>query len=179
MRVLRGAASLLVVTAAGCALYLFCVLPYRCNVLKKAQLGATQFAFDHAQAPSGRLAARRAIDAFAPCLNALCRDVSLDMLAAANARVLGRADEAADLYLDALRRDVRPEIYLNLAEVELQLGNRKAAREHALRAALFNVAMLANIDDGLLRDETATAVIALHPEKTAEIRVFQTYIRQP
>lgn len=179
MRVLRGAAALLVIAAAGGALYVFCVLPYRCNVVKKARLSSTKFAFEQAQTPSGRLVARRNIDAFAPCMNALCRDVSLDMLAAANDRVLGRPDEAIGLYFDALRRDVRPEIYVSLAESELALGNRKAAGEHALRATLFNVAMLADIDDGLLRDETASALIALHPEKTNEIHFFQTYIRQP
>lgn len=176
MSVLRGAAALLVALVAGGALYFFCVLPYRCNVVKKAQLGATNFAFEHARTPTGRLAARRNVDAFAPCLNALCRDVSLDILVAANDRVLGRSDEAIRLYLDALRLDVRPEIYVNLAETELTLGNRKAAREHALRATLFNVGMLANIDDGLLRDDTAKALIALHPEKRNEIQFYQNYV---
>ena len=176
MNVLRGAAALLVAIAAGCALYFFCVLPYRCNVIKKAQLRATQFAFAQARTPAGRLVARRNAAAFAPCMNELCRDVSVDLLAAANARVLGRPDDAVQLYLDALRRDVRPEIYVSLAETELTLGKRQAARAHALRATLFNVAMLADIDDGLLRDETTRALIALHPEKKNEIEFFQNYV---
>ena len=173
MKILRFAAALLIIAAAGCALYFSCLLPYRCNVVKKARLRATMFAVEQSATPEGRLAARQNIAAFVPCMNDLCSDVSLDMLGAVNYRVIGRPEEAMRLYLDALRRDQRPEIYLNLAATELMLGNRAAARDHALRATLFNVSMIANIDDGLLREETARALIALLPERTGAIRYFQ------
>jgi tetratricopeptide (TPR) repeat protein len=172
---LRAAAALLVAAAAGLALYFFCVLPYRCNVVKKARLGVTNFAFANGATAAGRMAARRNLDAFGPCLNDLCRDVSVDMLAAANYRVVNRPDEAIRLYRDALRRDTRPEIYVNLAAAELMLGDRRAARDHALRATLFNTGMIAEVDDGLLRAETAAALIRLHPEKADLIRYFQNF----
>jgi len=172
---LRAAAALLVAGAAGLALYFFCVLPYRCNVVKKARLGPTRFAYENAATVAGRVAARRNLDAFAPCLNELCRDVSLDLLAGANYRIVNRPDEAMRLYLDALQRDTRPEIYLNLAATELMLGDRGAARDHALRATLFNTGMIADIDDGSLRAETAEALIRLHPERADLIRYFQNF----
>ena len=108
-------------------------------------------------------------------MNTLCRDVSLDILAAANYRAVNRPAEAMGLYLDALRRDQRPELYVSLAETELMLGDRNAAREHALRGTLFNVAMISELDDGLLREETARALIKLHPEKADVIRYFQNF----
>jgi len=173
--VLRAAAALLVAAAAALALYFFCVLPYRCNVVKKARLGSTNFALENSATAAGRVAARRNLEAFAPCLNELCRDVSVDMLAAANYRIVNRPAEAIPLYYDALRRDTRPEIYLNLAAAELMLGDRRDARDHALRATLFNTGMIANIDDGLLRAETARELIRLHPEKADLIRYFQNF----
>ena len=175
MSALRAAAALVVVVVAGAALYFLCVVPWHCNVVKKARGGATDFAFEQAATPAGRMAARRNLAEFLPCLNALCRDVSLDMLAAANYRVVNRPEEAMALYRDALRRDQRPELYLNLAATELMLGDRNAAREHALRGTLFNVSMIAGIDDGLLREETARALIKLHPEKADVIRYYQNF----
>jgi tetratricopeptide (TPR) repeat protein len=175
MTTVRRVVAVAVVIAACWAFYLFCVLPYRCNVVKKAQLRSTAFAFDQATTLESRIAARQNVDAFLPCMTAICRDTSLDMLAAANYRILGQPETAIDLYHDALRRDQRPEIYLNLAMTELAIGQRNAARDHMLRAALFNVGILASVEDGLLRDETAKKLIELHPEKAEFIRYFQNF----
>lgn len=173
MSAARGLVVAAVAMAAGFALYFFCVLPWRCNVVKKARLHATEFAFDHAENPSARMTARRNVDAFIPCLTPLCSDVSLDIQAAANYRVLGEPETAIRLYRDALRRDQRPELYVNLATLELAAGDGAAARLHALRASQFNIGALASIDNGLLRDETARKLIELYPDKADYIRYFQ------
>lgn len=175
MSLVRAAVGIAVAIAAACALYFFCVLPYRCNVVKKARLRSTEYAFDQGGTTAGRIAARRNLDALLPCMTSICNDVSLDMLAAANYRILGQPEAAIQLYRDALRRDRRPEIYVNLAMTELAVGDRNAARDHALRAVLFNTGMLASLDDGLLRAETAKKLIELYPAKAEYIRYFQNF----
>jgi len=170
MSLVRRIVAVVVVALGACAFYLFCVLPYRCNVVKKTQLLSTQYAFDRAGTTVGTIRARQNVDALLRCADVICGDVSLDMLLAANYRVLRQYDQAIAHYRDALGRDPRPEIYVNLAEVEIAIGDRNAARADLVRAALFNAWMISRIDDGLLRQEVVREVIALHPEHAAYIR---------
>ena len=170
MSIVRRVAALLVVAAGAYAFYEFCVLPWRCNAIRKSGAARTQYAFEHAATPEGRIRARNNVDLLLSCIRPSCRDVSLDMLIAANYRILGQEQEAISYYRDALRLDRRPEIYLNLAATEIAAGNRDAAREDLVRATLFNPWMITEIDDGLLRQEVVQRLIALRPENAAYIR---------
>jgi hypothetical protein len=114
--------------------------------------------------------ARRNLDVLEPCMRVTCRDVSLDMIAAANLRLLGRDSDAIAMYRHALSLDRRPEIYLNLASSELVLGNRSAARDDTMRATMFNPWLIAQIDDGLLRRDVVAKMIELRPENAEFIR---------
>jgi tetratricopeptide (TPR) repeat protein len=172
--VVRRLAAIAVVAAGAYALYIFCVLPYHCNRIKNAHILSTQYAYDHAGTPEGSLQARRNLAALQECSGPTCRDVSLDMIAAANYRVLGRYREAIRLYHDGLRLDRRPELYENLAAAEIGAGDRNAARNDLLRASLFSPWAIRAVEDGQLRDEVVQQLIALRPENADYIRYVNT-----
>ena len=96
--------------------------------------------------------ARRNLERMQGCAACMPDDISADMIVAANDVVLGLSTAAAALYRSALRFDRRPEIYVNLAGVELELGQRDQAREHLVLACLFNPWYISQIDDGMVRD---------------------------
>jgi tetratricopeptide (TPR) repeat protein len=165
----------LVVVAAGCyAFYIFCALPYRCNRIKKAYIRSTELAYNNMGTPEGSLQARQNLAALSACMGLPCRDVSLDMIAAANDRVLGRNDEAVNQYRHALRLDRRPELFANLAMAENAAGDRAAALKDALRAGLFSPWTVRSIEDGQLRQEVVRQLIALRPENADYIRYVDT-----
>lgn len=174
MIVVRRLIAIAVGAAGVYAFYLFCVLPYRCNRIKNARILSTEYAYAHAGTPEGSVQAQRNLAALQECMRPTCRDVSLDMIAAANDRVLGRYDEAISLYRDALRLDRRPELYANLAVAEAAAGDRGAAREDLLRASLFSPWAIRSVEDGQLRQEVLKQLIALRPENEAYIRYIDT-----
>jgi len=165
----RRLAAIALVACSGVAFYFFCVLPYRCNRIKKAAVAATTFAYEHAGTPEGSAQAQRNLSALRQCMTPICRDVTIDMIAAANYSVLARYDDAIRLYREALRLDERPEIYMNLAAAEVAAGDRNAARNDLLRAVLFSPWAIKSIDDGLLRQEVIQQLMALRPENAAYI----------
>jgi tetratricopeptide (TPR) repeat protein len=171
----RSAFALLAVAAGAVALYAFCVLPYRCNIIKNVQTAAIAGTFDRG-GTAAPIAARSSLAALQRCTFPTCRDVATDMLIAATYRILGRHEEAIRTYRHALTLDRRPEIYANLAREELATGNRNGAREHYLRAALFNPWMIRDIEDGLMRQEVRDRLIALWPEDAEYIRDIDTIV---
>jgi tetratricopeptide (TPR) repeat protein len=158
------------------AFYAFCVMPYRCNLVKSAQTVAIERVYQNGPGPSARMAARGSLAALQPCTFPTCRDVGSDMLIAAAYRLLGRNDEAIRAYRHALTLDRRPEIYANLAVVELAAGDRNAARADFMRASLFNPWMIRTIEDGVMRQEIRDRLIALWPEDADYIRVADTIV---
>jgi tetratricopeptide (TPR) repeat protein len=174
MTAVRRLTAIAIVAACAYAFYVFCVLPYRCNRIKNAHILPTEYAYAHAGTPEGSLRAQRNLEELRECMRPTCRDVSLDMIAAANDRVLGRYDEAVRLYRDALRLDRRPEIYVNLAAAEAAAGDRGSAREDLLRAILFSPWAIRSIEDGQMRQEAVQQLIALRPENEAYIRYIDT-----
>lgn len=176
MTAVRYAVAAAALALAAWALYVLCVLPYRCNLLKKSMLPKTMLAFRNADSASGRILARNNIDGLAPCYAVTCRDVSTDMLAGANYRAVADYDAAILAYTDALRRDDRPEIYLNLAAAEVAAGRRDAAREHLFRGAQFNPYMISSVQDGALRHEVVERMLALRPENADFIRITDNFM---
>lgn len=173
--IVRRVIAIALLAGCGYAFYLFCVLPYRCNRIKKVGTASAEYAYNRGGSPDGSIQARRNLAALSPCMGPTCRDVTLNMIAAANNRVLGRYDEAVNLYREALQLDRRPELYANLAAAEAAAGDRNAARSDLLRAALFSPVTLRYVDDGLLRDEVMQQLIALRPENEQYIRELATF----
>ena len=166
----RRALALAVVAIGAYALYVFCVVPWRCNLLKKVRSQRTEMAFNKIGSPDGRIAARENVDALLACVRPECRDISLDMLLAANYRLLGQEEQAIRFYQHALLLDRRPEVFLNLGMTEIAAGNRAAARAHLLQASLFNVYMVASIEDGAMRQEIVKQLLDIRPENADFIR---------
>jgi tetratricopeptide (TPR) repeat protein len=173
---LRYAVAAAAVAVAVWAVYTFCVLPYRCNLMKKSMLPPTTLAFRSANSTLGRILARRNLDTLAACFGTTCRDLTIDMLAAANYRTVADYEAAIRAYNDALRRDERPEIYMNLAAAEIAAGRRDAAREHLFRAAQFNPYVISSVEDGALRHEIVERMLALRPENADFIRYTDIFM---
>ena len=169
MSILRRLVAVGIIAAGAYALYAFCILPYRCNLIKKVREEATETAFNRLGSTDRRIAARRNIDALLECMRPACHDITLDMLMAANYRLLGQYGNAIGSYRHALLLDRRPEVLLNLGSTELAAGDRDSTRQHMLQAALFNVYMVAHIEDGLIRQEIVKQLIELRPENAGFI----------
>lgn len=170
----RRLIALAVVAAGVYAFHVFCFLPYRCNQIKKAYIQLTDDAYGRKGTPEGSLSAQRNLGGLQQCMRPFCRDVSLDMIAAANYRVLGRYDESIRLYRHALLLDRRPELLANLASAEAAAGNREAARNDLLQAGLFSPWAIRSVEDGQLRQEVIQRLIALRPENADYIRYVDT-----
>ena len=162
--IVRRLAAAFVVLAGLAAIWLFCIQPYECNRVKRRATAVTEAVYQRGDTPEAKIIARRNLDVLDPCMRMTCRDVSVDMIAAANLRAIGRHDDAIAMYRHALTLDRRPEIYLNMASSELALGHRNAARDDTMRATMFNPWLIAHIDDGLLRQEIVKQMIVLRPE---------------
>ena len=168
----RPIVALVILIACGYASFAFCILPYRCNAVKAVTMSSTNNAFPHIGSPRAGEIARRNLNALEPCRRLFCRDLSTEMIAAANYRILGRNDEALRLYRNSLKRDQRPEIYYNIANTEVALGAREAALNDFVRACIFNPFMIHEIDDGQLHEQTIARLIQMRPEDAEFIRMI-------
>lgn len=174
MTAARRLIAVAVVAAGVYAFYAVCFLPYRCNRIKNAYIRPTEDAYDRMGTPEGSLRAQRNLSVLLQCMKPFCRGVSLDMIAAANYRVLGRFDDSIRLYRDALLLDRRPELFANLAATEAAAGYREAARNDLLQAGLFSPWAIRSIEDGQLRQDVIQQLIALRPENADYIRYVNT-----
>ena len=84
-------------------------------------------------------------------------DPSWYLLRGANCELLGRWQEAADTYTQALRIDDRPEIYVNRGLVMMRLGQKDDAVRDLTTAARFDPTVLNQID-GETRTRVASAI---------------------
>ena len=177
MTAARRLIAVAVVAAGVYAFYAVCFLPYRCNRIKIAYIRPTEDAYDRIGTPEGGLKAQRNLRVLLQCMKPFCRDVSLDMIAAANYRVLGRFDDSIRLYRDALLLDRRPELFANLASAEVAAGDRESARKDLLQAGLFSPWAVRSMEDGQLRQDVVRQLIALRPENENYIRYVDTVQR--
>src|SRR5690349_22499907 len=93
------------------------------------------------------------------CLEIYPEDFQLHMLLGANLHILGDSDEALQSFRRALAIAERPEMYSQMAEIEIARGNITAARALMLKAATFSTRFLENVDEPM-RSDVATEVMA-------------------
>ncbi len=109
----------------------------RCNrtetILERRTLAAYQ-AYDFSAVAPG---ARRNLMEARECLAQDPMNVNLHMIAGANYRILGRFDEAAAEYREALRYDRRPELYLNLGQTLIAANRHEQGVQALVAAARF------------------------------------------
>ena len=132
MKWLRAAAALLPLLLAGWALDRTCLHAWHCNATVTQAERNTSAMFGFADALAVKASTRTTLVPLEACLHACdaAHRVQALMVLAASYRILNERPQAANAYRQALELDCRPEIYLNLAEVEYELGQREAATRH-------------------------------------------------
>lgn len=135
---MKWLASIAVWCAALAALWLYCVRPMHCeqeefDVQQITDRIAKQSADQVSLAPF----ARRNIQRLMPCIPC-APDVNRAMLLGANLRFVGRGEEAIAVYRDALLRDRRPELYLEIGMALSELGHDAEAVQYLIKACMYN-----------------------------------------
>jgi hypothetical protein len=147
-----------VAAICGCAaIWHGCIVPMRYEVVLRGLEGAT-LATIRLPDDESRVLARRTLDTVRKYRDRFSYDVRLAMIEGTNERILGRAGAAVTAYERALRYDRRPEIYLNLALAEQELGERDRAVHHLANAIRFAPEMASDVVDIRLKQE-AIAII--------------------
>lgn len=127
---------LIVGTTAACIVR-YCWIPYRCGA-KKA--GLERLTIAAMESPSSYVARKRASQILAEverCLNHVPTDLDLQMIAAANYRILERPDVAIAIYRRTIRMNRRPEIYWNLGRSYYEAGRENEAFQWMLLGVSF------------------------------------------
>jgi cytochrome c-type biogenesis protein CcmH/NrfG len=161
MRVLRSLLAV-VVTIAAIALIAGGILPLiECN-REKGRVHREVRRLGRSGDENARTAqASNNVAACRRCLAIYPGDFQLHMLMAANLRILGNDEEALQSYERARAIAERPEIYAQMAEIEIERGNLDTARSLLLSAAMFNVRLVETVDEPL-RGEIQAEVLARH-----------------
>lgn len=136
----RWAAAVAIVAAVTLGTFVIehnCYWPYVCNIEKNAIYESTD-AITNADPYKAAPVARTNLRILRHCIDENPLDIDLYMLAAANYRILGLNEQAAQTYETALRYDRRPEIYYSLGTVELEMKKRPEALGHLLLAVRFS-----------------------------------------
>lgn len=114
-----------------------CYIPYRCN----NEIGAAVSVTGQLWAQSGQIdatiASRRLILQMDECLRGH-PDTGAYMVAAANLRILRRPNDALQYYRRALKIDRRPEVYLQIGNTLMEMGDRTGAIRYYMMAVSFN-----------------------------------------
>jgi tetratricopeptide (TPR) repeat protein len=138
---------LLAASIAAAGLRYLCQEPYECNRGVKAYEVATTAATSKGLA--GRRIARRNVVGLEQ-LETRCRsDVNVAMLLAANASLDERYHVAELAYERALRIDHRPEIYLNLGLVQVEMQKNDEALANFITAVRFDPTILDEVPEPL------------------------------
>jgi Flp pilus assembly protein TadD len=136
--------------------YRLAIVPYQQNLCKKRVQNMLLHMID---APATGISAkiRETIQQTQRALRNSPTDIDLYMELAAQYRFIGRPNEAVKTYRDALRYDRRPEIYRNLAESQLAIGNISGAEESYAHAVAFAPEQINIVPDALAGSVTQQA----------------------
>jgi hypothetical protein len=145
VKAVRWLATLVIWSAAIAGIAYVVVKPWGCNLIEgevqRATDRMTRMVVDQATLVPY---ARRNIARMTPCL-ACSGDVNRAMVYAANLRFMGRQQEAIAVYRDALRYDRRPELYLNLGQTLLDVGDETEGMRTLITACKYDPDLVADI----------------------------------
>lgn len=111
--------------------------PLYCDRVRRQLRSRVVENFSQRESTNFRTRARHDAAEAIRCLQWVPHEIDFYMIAAANYRVTGRLDASAHLYQSALKYDHRPEIYINLGEVLLEIGQREEGLIALTKAASF------------------------------------------
>lgn len=141
----RAACRLVATAAAAAASYRYAWLPEHADHVLKSMTGRTQAALQMS-GDRAVFVARDNIDRLQPIASTCQLSVAYHLVYAANARILGRNDDAIEHYNAALAADHRPEIYFDRGMTYLEEGKLDAATADLALATRFNPNYLAAVD---------------------------------
>jgi tetratricopeptide (TPR) repeat protein len=151
--------ALLVVIAAATLIARGILPRIECN-REKGRINREVRRFARSGDEQTRLAqARSNIASCRRCIAIYPEDFQLHLLLGANLRVLDYPAEALESYKHALTIAERPEIYAQMAEIELERGNPDAARDLMRKAATFDI-LYTQLIDQPMRGEIEAEVLA-------------------
>lgn len=144
------------------------VEPYRCNIAKAELQKSTTALLSMPAGPRTASAVREGLARARHCLEVTPWDVEMHMILAVHYRLLGRLEEAARAYEEALRFDHRPELYFSLGMVELEMNRRAEAVTSFAKASAFDFKYtLAIPDDSVVSEVVATVLRTRRMEQAA------------
>jgi len=156
-KLLETISSLLIAALALGALWRWVIIPYQCNVTLKRTTNALEVALSIA--PDSMRATeivRRSVADLQKCEAACPDDIAVQMALAAGYRALGQNAKAISAYETALKYDRRPELYLNLGQTQLAVGDSRNALPNLALACIYNPGYLDEI--GQYHTEVKNAV---------------------
>ena len=156
----RYLVAVLVVVLGAYATYRLAWKPFLCNIDKAHAQIVLLSIFDLPPTLTVASNARRGITTMEQCIAACPTDVDLYMTLAGYEQVIGRSRDAIETYRNALAYDRRPEIFLNIGLLQLQMNQRDAAIASLTDACLFNINFVNEISNLSDRDEVLAAVHA-------------------
>ncbi len=166
-RALKIAATIACIAGAVAALRYYVALPHLCNdALRRATRRVERIVSVATDDFRAAQLARQSIDELRTCLRAEPCNVAAQMVIAASYRTLGRNREAASAYETALQYDRRPELYLNLGQTQLAIGDSSAALENLTLACIYNPVFLDQVGQ-------------YHPEVKKAVDEYQTRLMKP
>lgn len=112
--------------------------------------------------------ARENVVACRACIAQFPQDHQLFTLLGANLRILGERDEAIRSFEHAITLTERPEMYAQIAELEIERGNVEAGRKALMTAATFQIFYIDYVSEPM-RSETQNAVMARYDRLRAAI----------
>lgn len=146
-RLLKVGATAVVIASCAVVLRAYVIVPWRCDVaLHAATLrveGTISLDSDETRAA---MLARSSAGKMKECVDRDPGNVAAQMVLAACYRVLKRYPDAAAAYETALVYDRRPELYLNLGQTQLAMGDSKRAVQNLTLACIYQPALLNEID---------------------------------
>lgn len=145
----RVTAVVLAALLGAWALMRFVYVPHQCNAGVTAAEVATIAAEETTSDYDRLLRARRNLEVLAALRESCPTEVRVPMLTGANLEFVGRAEDALASYKDALRVDRRPEIYVEMARMQLQLGQVDEAVASYVTATRFSPLLM----DGIFSEE--------------------------
>lgn len=140
--------AVLIVSVSSALIYglnAYCYRPLHCNVVQSQVEARTLNAFRSIGSLNSGIMARKNLRDLNPCADICSSNPNYYMIKAANFQITGETVAAVHEYEHALLYDRRPEIYLNLGLMLLQLGNTAAGERALVSAGLFNPDMIDEI----------------------------------
>lgn len=169
MKAIRVFLALMLAAAATAVLVRVAIPRLECN-LAKGRINRDVRRFARSGDEYERVtSARKNVARCRQCLASFPQDHHWHMLLGANLRILGDREEAIRSYQRALALTERPEIYAEIAGLEIERGNIEAARAALMKAATVHTLYLESVSDPL-RSEVLAAVLARYERLQAKAR---------